>query len=1110
MKLIPRDSRHGLSIFRLALTLAIAALVPLLAYAAAPGWWSHQGVLVQNGTADDYALVNQGQLKNIARAAVTEMDAGLPGGAGNTLHALVDAWASPTAQTNDYAPLNLGQLKNIAKPFYDRLIAAGLAGDYPWSGSSNQPDDFALVNIGQVKKLFSFDVPNPLYDGDGNGLPDAWEQQYFGQTGVDPNADPDNDGLTTLEEFQLGSNPTNASNGFAITPGNNSKFVSQSVPTTMMASHSYPVSVKMLNTGSTTWTQTNTSTPWALAMPNTYPTDSSIWGLVRVPHAGDVLSGQPSNNQFTVTAPATPGTYQFQWVMAQDFVEWFGPLTPNTAIEVVLAPPTTPTDLQAIPLSFTRVDLSWTSIGGTGGKVERKTGAAGTYSQIAVSNNPASFSDTTVLPGTQYFYRIIATNSAGESSYSNEASVTLDLQPQIPSAGMTLWLRSDVGMIKDATDNINTWIDQSGNSNDSVQNNASYQPHWVGNSLNGKPVLRFDGIDDQLASANSLGSNNFTVFAVAKTSNTHEVDGESTSGISGAGGQRYLFGALFPGGAGVSMGTNGISVYEHYPESITALAVYDGSVGSDFSIVTTEYTARQPQIFLNGIPVRTGLLSALATVNAPTQIGSGSYGAFGGDVAEVLIYNAALTDSDRLLVEKYLNEKYGLFLNVPAAPTNLQARAISSSQIDLVWTKDSASVVSFILERKVGTSGTFAEIGTVNSRLTSYVDSGLTEGLQYFYRVRATNLAGGSDPSNIADATTLSDVPPVAFSGLSAWLRSDAGIVKDGSDRVTTWTDQVNAAGNGNSAKQANGDAQPIWIDAALYNKPVLQFDGVNDQLVAATSAGTNNFTVFVVAQPTEPHEIDAESPSGIGGGSGQHYLLGATWRGSDTGAGLSMGTNGLSVYEHGSDIITALAVDNETINDYTVATVRYTSKQPQIYVNGLLRRTGVISPNANTYAPVEIGSGSYGAFNGRVAEVLIYNTALSDNDRRGVEDYLARKYGFFDSDNDGLTDAEEAQYGTDPYNADTNGDGILDGTAIALGISATSLDTDGDGLTNAQELVMGTDPLRVDTDRDGVPDAQDAYPLDPSRWEAPPIDPNDHTAPTITLTEPVNAILLP
>ncbi|HEX3128777.1 MAG TPA: hypothetical protein VH394_15700, partial [Thermoanaerobaculia bacterium] len=42
---------------------------------------------------------------------------------------------------------------------------------------------------------------------------------------------------------------------------------------------------------------------------------------------------------FPVTAPATPGTYNFQWKMLQECVTWFGDPTPNVAVNVQPAPP---------------------------------------------------------------------------------------------------------------------------------------------------------------------------------------------------------------------------------------------------------------------------------------------------------------------------------------------------------------------------------------------------------------------------------------------------------------------------------------------------------------------------------------------------------------------------------------------------------------------------------------------------------------------------------------------------------------------------------------------------------------------------------------------------
>ncbi len=71
----------------------------------------------------------------------------------------------------------------------------------------------------------------------------------------------------------------------------------------------------------------------------------------------------------------------------------------------------------------------------TGFKIERKTGAGGTYSQIAtVGAGVVAYSNTGLTPNTTYYYRVRATNAGGDSPYSNEANATtLDVAPAAPS-----------------------------------------------------------------------------------------------------------------------------------------------------------------------------------------------------------------------------------------------------------------------------------------------------------------------------------------------------------------------------------------------------------------------------------------------------------------------------------------------------------------------------------------------------------------------------------------------------------------------------------------------------------------------------------------------------
>jgi hypothetical protein len=75
------------------------------------------------------------------------------------------------------------------------------------------------------------------------------------------------------------------------------------------------------------------------------------------------------------------------------------------------------------------------------------------------------------------------------------------------------------------------------------------------------------------------------------------------------------------------------------------------------------------------------------------------------------------------------------------------------------------------------------------------------------------------------------------------------------------------------------------------------------------------------------------------------------------------------------------------------------------------------------------------------------------------------------DNDGDGISDANEIDYGTDPYSADTDGDGLADGVEIGLGLMPHIADTDGDKLSDGMETSAGTNPKSRDSDSDGQND---------------------------------------
>jgi Bacterial TSP3 repeat/von Willebrand factor type A domain len=112
----------------------------------------------------------------------------------------------------------------------------------------------------------------------------------------------------------------------------------------------------------------------------------------------------------------------------------------------------------------------------------------------------------------------------------------------------------------------------------------------------------------------------------------------------------------------------------------------------------------------------------------------------------------------------------------------------------------------------------------------------------------------------------------------------------------------------------------------------------------------------------------------------------------------------------------------------------------------------------------------------------VMYLVAYNFNVKPGIELVYA------DSDGDGLSDDEEATYGTDPELRDTDQDGLsdffevmvsspgheldpLDPSDSICDAAAIGVDTDNDMLCDCEEYIKGTDRRIPDTDMDGIPD---------------------------------------
>ncbi len=123
----------------------------------------------------------------------------------------------------------------------------------------------------------------------------------------------------------------------------------------------------------------------------------------------------------------------------------------------------------------------------------------------------------------------------------------------------------------------------------------------------------------------------------------------------------------------------------------------------------------------------------------------------------------------------YFNASQGIFSTggggaptSPIAPSGLTASSLGSSQIRVAWSDNSGNETGFKIERKTGASGTYAAVNTTAANAVGFIDAGLAQGTQYYYRLSAVNTAGASATVE-ANATTAA----AATSAVATFVSTD-------------------------------------------------------------------------------------------------------------------------------------------------------------------------------------------------------------------------------------------------------------------------------------------------------------------------------------------------
>jgi hypothetical protein len=201
----------------------------------------------------------------------------------------------------------------------------------------------------------------------------------------------------------------------------------------------------------------------------------------------------------------------------------------------------------------------------------------------------------------------------------------------------------------------------------------------------------------------------------------------------------------------------------------------------------------------------------------------------------------------------------------PAAPSNLAGNAITPARVDLTWIDNSNNETGFIIERKTGINGAWSPVTTTLGNVTSYIDTTVSPGTLYVYRVRATNVSGDSQNSNEETVTTpqllpvtyLSDLP-FAGTPTNGW----GPVERDQNVGGSNTGDGTTIVLNGVSYAKGLGtnSVSDITFNLDKLYKTFLSDVGVDDR---QTFAGTVQFTVYADnVLVFDSHVMDWSSPT--------------------------------------------------------------------------------------------------------------------------------------------------------------------------------------------------------------------------------------------------------
>lgn len=225
---------------------------------------------------------------------------------------------------------------------------------------------------------------------------------------------------------------------------------------------------------------------------------------------------------------------------------------------------------------------------------------------------------------------------------------------------LSLWLDANQGVTTTGT-SVDVWNDQSGYANNAVQNTTGFKPILVNNTLNGYPLVTFDGTDDVLSipDALSLDLTNWSFIIIGKVDLHKDFNAFFTKG--GNSQENYEFLANFPSTGNI-----------HYPIlfDTTDRVLYsepDYMMSTTaFDIYQLDYNQVNLNLYQNNSLTQSDTETRAPQTNAEVLLIGNEAGTtnrfLNGSIAELIIFSSQISLAERTILNNSLAAKYNISL----------------------------------------------------------------------------------------------------------------------------------------------------------------------------------------------------------------------------------------------------------------------------------------------------------------------------------------------------------------------------------------------------------------------------------------------------------------